>query len=260
MPDETTYMRLTKPLTGELANISVINANMDKLDGHRHGGGTDGLSVRGVQAGTFNDRPAAGTAGQLYVATNTNQLFFDNGAVWKELMLVGAAGVIKIAEVSLTAPLNTIDFTGIPLTYKHLKLEAYWRGDAATTYVDLTIRFNNDGTNNYDSQRVHAAGSAAGGYSQELQNSGLVGSGPAANGPANAFAMASITVPHYANGANKKMCSSVVVRRYGTLAAEHPTEVYGVYWAWSTAIGQITLRLSNGNFAAGTVVTLYGLA
>lgn len=39
--------------------------------------------------GTFSARPAAGTAGRFYFATDSKVLYYDNGSVWNE---AGGAG------------------------------------------------------------------------------------------------------------------------------------------------------------------------
>jgi hypothetical protein len=51
--------------------------------------GTGGVSNAGgapsIQEGTLAGRPAAGTAGALYVTTDTNMIFRDTGAAWTEI-------------------------------------------------------------------------------------------------------------------------------------------------------------------------------
>lgn len=61
-------------------------------------------------------KPAAGTAGRLYFATDTGTLYYDTGAVWSEVDLAGSAGfsldsitgaVTLVAGANITIEDNT---------------------------------------------------------------------------------------------------------------------------------------------------------
>src|SRR3990167_4146649 len=64
-----------------------------------------------IMAGTLAARPAAGTAGRLYYATDTDELFRDNGAAWVEMVGGGAGHTIRENGTDQTARtgLNFID-------------------------------------------------------------------------------------------------------------------------------------------------------
>ncbi len=111
MATTTTNMGLVKPLTTELADIGVINANMDKVDGHRHLGGSDGQAVRAVQSvPTGTALPAAGTLGQVCVLQGaTGQpaaLWVDSGSTvgWIQVQNVsGGSQTVSTKSTSYTA-------------------------------------------------------------------------------------------------------------------------------------------------------------
>lgn len=56
-------------------------------------------SVPSVQAGTFAGRPAFGTAGRLYIATDTKQWFRDTGAAWDDLFTTDVANAGGVPQM-----------------------------------------------------------------------------------------------------------------------------------------------------------------
>lgn len=50
----------------------------------------DGGLVRIMLAGTFANRPAFGTVGRIYVATDTGAFYYDTGSAWVSLGSSGA--------------------------------------------------------------------------------------------------------------------------------------------------------------------------
>ncbi len=128
MSTTTTNMGLTKPDLSDSADIRVLNGNMDKLDTHRHGGGTDGLSVRAVQAGTLSNRPAYGNAGQLYVATDVPAMYFDTGGAWVEVGQGGGGGEVWLHTTSNTTPNGSTTAFTIGAGVNATKVRVYVNG------------------------------------------------------------------------------------------------------------------------------------
>lgn len=109
MATTTTNMALSKPDLTDAADVRVLNGNMDKLDGHRHAGGSDGLPIRAVQSGPLSARPAAGNPGQLYVATDGPTLYIDNGSGWTP----AGQGETEVTATSNTVPNGTVTMFNI---------------------------------------------------------------------------------------------------------------------------------------------------
>ena len=69
------------------------------------GGGTGTITT-----GTFASRPAAGTAGNLYVDTTNNYIWVDSGAAWVQLstgrVLQVVTGSIAASSGTTTVPLD----------------------------------------------------------------------------------------------------------------------------------------------------------
>ncbi len=134
MATTTSNMGLTKPDLTDPADVRVLNGNSDKLDGHRHLGGADGLPVRAVQAGLLASRPAAGTQGQVYVATDTNQIFFDNGSAWRSM-----DGEVEVVATSNTAPNGTTTQFNIGTGVAARKCDVYVNGLLREVNTDYTF-------------------------------------------------------------------------------------------------------------------------
>ncbi len=92
MATTTPNLALIKPESVDPADVSKINQNMDRLDGHRHDGGPSGLATVAVQSGAVSLLSTLPhIPGQLFVATDTRQCFFDTGFEWMELQVVSGA-------------------------------------------------------------------------------------------------------------------------------------------------------------------------
>ncbi len=106
-----TYGSVTVDAKGRV----MAGANPTTLSGH---GITDGVSNAGgaisIQSGLDGSKPAAGTAGRVYIATDAQKVYYDNGASWVAVgSNAGAGGTLT--SVGLSAP-GIFSVTGSPLT------------------------------------------------------------------------------------------------------------------------------------------------
>lgn len=80
--------------------VSLVDDNFEAVE--------DYVNDREITQGTLSARPAAGTAGRLYFATDANggTLYFDSGATWVQIAFpVGAVGQASLLyAVSLWLP------------------------------------------------------------------------------------------------------------------------------------------------------------
>lgn len=63
-------------------------------------------STPSIQQGTLASRPVAGTAGRLFITTDTNTLFRDSGSAWVPLT-IGAIRTLTYVAASLDSPNNS---------------------------------------------------------------------------------------------------------------------------------------------------------
>ncbi len=94
MPELTPKLGIKKPLGNETVNRTSFNENWDIIDANVV---ADKGGVPSIQAGLDADKPAAGTAGRLYVATDTQIIYRDTGTTWAKVRhrcrnTIGCAG------------------------------------------------------------------------------------------------------------------------------------------------------------------------
>lgn len=90
MPTTTTRLALTKPAGSENIDVSVLNANADKID-----------SVMGFQPVTSTTRPAAPFSGQTIRETDTGATYVHNGST------PASAGWVQIPNVASNIALGS---------------------------------------------------------------------------------------------------------------------------------------------------------
>jgi hypothetical protein len=171
-------------------------------------------------------------------------------------------GVMRpLAEVTLRAPANIVDFESIPSTFRSLMLVAVARGDAAAGNVEMFARINNvvvAGT--YHSQGLFAAGTTPSAFEYAGTMGGIwMGQIPAASsGSSIMFGAAQMIAFDYANNSSMKNFRTVNYHRYGG-AGQHRIYHIGGTWDNGNTITRITLFLGSGNFVNNSRFTLYGL-
>jgi len=169
--------------------------------------------------------------------------------------------MVRLYDSLLTGTASNFDLTSISQAYYHLKLYLYLRSTGAVEGDFALMTFNGDSGANYNEETLYgqnttaSAGKSGGASRLAPIWSSAGGSTNAAN-----FAGGVFDIPHY-TGANRKMIYGVCGSwddagspAYGTVAS------YMGQWASTSAITQITLTPFTGSFAAGSRVTLYGIA
>ncbi len=148
----------------------------------------------------------------------------------------------------------------LPTAFRHLLLEWYARGDTAATSVSISVRFNNDGAANYDSQYVRGLGATASAVEALGATSILMGEIPAATGTTNYFGQGEARVWHY-NGTvgNKLVVANHAASWANTTGTTNSQQTTGKWRTTGTAVTRIDVILSAGNFIVGSLFTLYGI-
>lgn len=89
----TPNLALKKPEANDTVNIADLNYNADILDQEVVKRIVNSGSAPSIQAGPDASKPAAGTAGRLYVATDTQIIYRDTGTAWVKV------GVVKWGDI-----------------------------------------------------------------------------------------------------------------------------------------------------------------
>lgn len=167
---------------------------------------------------------------------------------------------VRISETVVTGSVAAnIDLTSIPGTYRHLLLLLYARGDTAATTTTVLLRLNNDSGANYDLQTLSGNAAAAAASESFAATSVNMGGMPAASAGSNLFNQYAITVLSYADATSEKLLRSNMARKIGTASGNLLIDDRLGAWRSTAAITRITLTPGAGNFAIGTVATLYGV-
>lgn len=162
-----------------------------------------------------------------------------------------------IATTTLGSAQADITFTGISQSYTDLMVIVSARASAAYPEVAGFIRLGNgsiDSGSNYSSTRLLGTGSSA--SSARTTNVTRVpwDSIPAASSAAGTFCATVIQINNYSNATTYK---TMLIR---SNEPNNYTEATVGLWRSTSAINQLQIYADAGNLAAGTVVTIYGIA
>jgi len=168
----------------------------------------------------------------------------------------------KIQEITVPAGGQaTIDFTAIPATYKHLVVVIVGRADAAQTAQAGYLQFNGDTSAAYDRESIFTQANAGApiNYDQFATAMPEAFYLPAASAPAGESGSYAIEIPVYAGTAFNKTYNSRGQHIRAQSTGQYNIGEFAGSWRNTAAINRVSLSLSAGNFAAGTIATLYGV-
>jgi hypothetical protein len=167
---------------------------------------------------------------------------------------------MKLQEITVPAGGQaTIDFPAIPATYKSLVVVLVGRGDTAAPSVQVTMRLNADATASYDTQTQTAVATTTAAVEAIAATSARVGSLAAASAPSGAGGEIEIVIPDYTVTAVRRRFQSSGSCGTADATGGQTLETDRGQWRSTVAVNEVTLLAGVGNFAAGTVATLYGV-
>lgn len=198
--------------------------------------------------------PASATDGNLVVFDGTTgKLVKDGGAV-------ETSGWVRLSETVLASPAASIDISSISGSYRHLKLYLQTRSSTSGT-KSIGLKFNNDGGANYNSVRY------SGNYNNDLGvaeviggTSILIGYMPGSDTTAGLATSMELSIPNYSGATFSKSIISLTGPIFATSSANIWAQILHGWWSNTGAINRITLTPSANNFAAGTILSIYGLS
>lgn len=149
-----------------------------------------------------------------------------------------------------------ISLTNIPATFTHLELRIYGRSaDTGTTPRQIYVNFNGDSASNYSGHYFFADGANPAPGSALSTIYGAVGAMPASGSNSAIYGISVLSILDYTN-----------TNKYKTLKGLSGTDLNGAgsvslssgSWRNTATINSIQL-LTEGNFAVGTHIDLYGI-
>ncbi|HSE46436.1 MAG TPA: hypothetical protein VLA89_14010 [Gemmatimonadales bacterium] len=172
----------------------------------------------------------------------------------------GSTGFVQIDD-QLLGSAGTFDFTSIPQTYLHLRIEYQARASDVAAAVAIVMQLNGDSGNTYYSQLVNFHDVTTTASEFLASSAGRCGVVPAAGaGSANLAGAGTIEIPNYTSTSwyQNFLCHNI----YGVSGASQDTVEYltGGWWENVAAVTQVTLLASPGTtFAIGSRATLFGI-
>jgi hypothetical protein len=155
---------------------------------------------------------------------------------------------------------GTVTFSSIPQTFQDLEIVFYGAGTASAANVDIDIRFNGDSGSNYDYQFLQGTAVSAQAAGSVAVSSIRSTSINAASGASSSADQATIRIPAYVNSTLQKSLVTSSGLKNGTSSTSN-LFIFAVagWWRSTAAITSVSLILSSGNYASGSVVSLYGI-
>ena len=169
----------------------------------------------------------------------------------------------SIATATGTGSSGTLSFTSIPSGYSHLQLRGIIRSDATGSGgIFPNMRFNSDSANNYARHNLGAYGSTSAtiDVNAGTSASSIVATAvaPKASDLASVYGGFVIDVLDYNNTNQYKTTRYLMGFDLNGNAYSYLYFGSGL-WQSTSAINQIDIILSTGNFTTATQVALYGI-
>ena len=165
--------------------------------------------------------------------------------------------MVPIASVEATGSSNLLEFLNIPQGFQDLQMIISARSTSNNTSDILNISLNNDSSSLYSYTRLQGDGSSP--ESNRESNLGFWRQNfsiPAATATAGIFGSNTVHLLNYTNTTTFK---SALWRSGSDRNGAGLTILSAHLYRSTNAITRINTSTSNGNFAAGSTATLYGI-
>lgn len=218
----------------------------------------------GIGSGT-GGRPAAGNAGARWVDTSSSyQESVDDGSGWHNMASGGGSGAMAhLDEVIVTGSVAaSVSFNSISGSYRNLLITGTARGDTAAFQTNLLMQFNGDTGSNYKWVYMDVYTSGGDSAANNADTSIATGKLFAASATTNLASALRVNVYDYARTAWFKPTDSqhlyIASNTFVNSGNSNPGTANG-FWLSTAAITSILLKPAAGNFAIGSVFTLFGI-
>jgi hypothetical protein len=158
----------------------------------------------------------------------------------------------SIATVTVGTATNTITFSSIPSTFKHLQIRAHAQ---VSTSGLARIRFNGDAGANYFGHDLVGNGAAVNSYAYPNINQIYIW--PSGNSVSPYWSPAIVDIHDYQN-TNKNKTARVLCG-YDSNSAIGFIELVSGAWNNTAAVSSIEITTNTGNFTTNTQFALYGI-
>lgn len=165
----------------------------------------------------------------------------------------GGGDFVMMERQVLGANQTTITFATIDQQYEDLQVVVMARGTNASTQ-QIKINFNSDTGSNYDFERLNRFGAVTGVADTKIDVPSLPGTGA----PSGVASSVIINLVAYSRTVFHKTLHATSAFKDGNSAGSIYENRANGHWRNTAAISTITLTPAAGDFATGSVFTLYG--
>mgnify|MGYP001195280357 CR=1 FL=1 len=167
-----------------------------------------------------------------------------------------------IAETTMSATAQQVNFTSIPSSYDHLYLTCSTREGGSSYSAEMEFRFNGSGSGPYSNTYLNTYNSSGHPISSRDTSVGdVIGLTTAGGVLADTFSSIIMWIPHYANTSNGKQ---VFIQSLGpnddTTTGRWFLRLTAGLWNNTAAINAIRMQGAGGpELVVGTSLVLYGI-
>ncbi len=185
--------------------------------------------------------------------------FSRSGMVGNPVIMPGSYESLQ--SVTLTGTQTMIEFASIPTTYSHLQVRVSGRSTGAYTYSSCYLRYNSDTGNYYTYHSLFGDGASVQSYGRGLAGDTIVVAQniTGATAASGNFGTVIVDILDYSNTNKYKVTRSL--GGYDNNGSGTPIGTISMNsssWNNTSAITNIKLY-TDGDFASGTVASLYGI-
>lgn len=202
--------------------------------------------------------------GLLKKLSNVATEYMDGTGNWSTPAGGGGGGggaITRITETVVGAGGSaSITFSSIVNTYRHLWVRIHGRGEKSATFASLRAQFNGLSTGIHDVQISNQNNTTYAGGAAVAQTYFELGYITADTAPAGSAAMTDLYIGDYKGTTFHKSVHAFSQLRTSTAAGGLWLQDMRGWWLSTAAITDILLFADSGDFAEGTVATLYGIS
>lgn len=208
----------------------------------------------------FASTARAETEAELVAGTGITITPSGSGAS-RQLTFASSGGAAPaMVRIDRQTPSGVSSVTLTPSgSYDDMRVRVFGRGSASALFVSLQLQFNGDTGANYDYEFMDTAATAASANQSFAATSINVGYLAAATASSGSASLVEILIASYAGTTLHKAVNAFGGLKEGTSSGQVFITPRSGWWRNTAAITSIVVSLSSGNFAAGSIVSLYGI-
>jgi len=176
--------------------------------------------------------------------------------VWKQFYSAVAPSNYDLLEtVELTSSASSVDFTGLGsyTDYKHLQIRMITSSTRSNAADGINMRMNGVSTSSYTSHELRGDGSSVTAHAYTSETSMRLGITSAANSTNN-FAGGVVDILDFADSSK-----NTTIRSFTGMTSFNTVRLNSGLFINTAAITSISIFASNGNVAADSRISLYGI-